>query len=710
MKIKLQIGVTTAFTAIAVFMIGITVAILYQNNHRLALETARSEMTAARENTVENLINVIVPVGQVVETTVDFIKSFPEAVTEPRSGAVMASQIKPYPYIYGLFFGLENQGQFYQVVQVPGGVSEFGPNDSPLPANTKIVYRTINGPADDMIETFLYQSSWGAVTGREQINVEYDPRTRPWYEGARNRDDIFVSNFYIFNSTGKPGVTFARRVTDTDGKLVGVVGADLTMDKITNILNNIRIGNEGRVFLLDREDGVIAYSGTRDDATDMKFTGVDNRKIDDPIVETAITQWTKSRETFFDFKGAKDGRKYLASAAPIPELFGVSPTLGFIVPEDEFVGAIKETTRNVLQIAAIIIVITVILIVIMSRMLSRQLNVVALEAEKVGHFDLEGDFQMSSHIYEVSALANAVSNMKVSLKSFGSYVPVDLVKSIVASGHPVEIGGTSRELSIMFTDIEGFTGKTENYAPTVLMLELSNYFAAMEKEITDNGNGTIDKYIGDAIMAFWNAPTTDPDHTIHACRAALACRHAGRKLNSVSSQSELFPLRTRFGLHCDQVVVGNVGSKSRIQYTALGAAVNLASRIEGLNKIYGTRILASGTIARKAGEAFLFRFVDRVSPAGTTLPVDIFELLGEKQEANSDLAATKEQYDEVSTWNACMTLYRNRNWQEALDALKALKPQASMDKLVSIYMKRCRQFIKSPPPIDWDGISHIETK
>jgi len=179
-KIRLQIGVTTAFTAIAVFMIGITVAILYQSNHRLALETARSEMTSARENTVENLINVIIPVGQVVETTVDFIKTFPEAITEPRSGAVMASQIKPYSYIYGLFFGLEDQGQFYQVVQVPVGVAEFGPNKSPLPANTKIIYRTIDGPTNDMIETFLYQSSWGTVTGREKINVEYDPRTRPW--------------------------------------------------------------------------------------------------------------------------------------------------------------------------------------------------------------------------------------------------------------------------------------------------------------------------------------------------------------------------------------------------------------------------------------------------------------------------------------------------------------------------------------------------
>jgi adenylate cyclase len=343
-------------------------------------------------------------------------------------------------------------------------------------------------------------------------------------------------------------------------------------------------------------------------------------------------------------------------------------------------------------------------------MMSRQLNLVAAEEEKIGRFDLGSNFEMTSHIYEVSALSSAIANMKVSLKSFGAYVPTDLVKSIVSNGNPVEIGGESRTLSIMFTDIEGFTAKTENYSPTDLARELSNYFAAMEHQITANGNGTIDKYIGDAIMAFWNAPSNDPDHVDHACRAALACRLAGRQLNSISQESRLFPLYTRFGLHTDRVVVGNVGSENRLQYTALGGAVNLASRIEGLNKFYGTRILVSDAIVRRASGNFLLRFVDRVMPVGTSSPLAIYELIGDRTDHSNRLCNIAEQLLEVAAWDACIALYHDQKWQEAHAAFSVHISNATTPKLVEIYIERCKAFMASPPPKDWDGINHLSSK
>jgi adenylate cyclase len=203
-------------------------------------------------------------------------------------------------------------------------------------------------------------------------------------------------------------------------------------------------------------------------------------------------------------------------------------------------------------------------------------------------------------------------------------VPKDLVRSIVLSGRAVTIGGTSRELTILFSDIEGFSRKTEGMPPEVLMTDLSRYFEAMEVAISRH-RGTIDKYIGDAVMAIWNAPEEDPDHAGHACRAALACRAAGKSLDA-TSQSKLFPVRTRFGLHCDRVVVGNVGSTGRFQYTALGGAVNLASRIEGLNKVYATDILVTQNVVDRTGGRFVFRSVDRVSPAGNSVPIEIYEI------------------------------------------------------------------------------------
>ena len=711
MKIRLQIGVTAAFTTIAVVMLGVTVAFLYNSNRNLALQTARAEMESARQKSVDGLINVILPVGQVVATTADMITSFPGAISEPTGGSVMASQIKAIPQIYGLFFGFEDDGRFFQVIKIPDGLKTFGPRNAPIPKDSKIIYRTIDDAlSGEKTDSYLYQSDWGTVTGKEESAATYDPRTRAWYEGAKDKDPIFVSPFYTFNSTNRPGVTFAKRVLNPDRSLMGVVGADLTLESVNKILGDIRIGEQGRVFMLDAQQRVLAYNGPYSGNENETLFKIDNRTISDPIVSRAIVSWTNNPDTFFEFIDETDGKKYLGSAAPIPEIFGVAPVLGLIVPEDEFVGDIKATTRNVLQIATAILVFTVILIAIISRILSRQINAVAEEAEKIGQFDLGGDFDTESHIYEVDALSKAVANMKLSLKSFGAYVPADVVKSIMSAGNPVEIGGEARELSIMFTDIEGFTAKTENYSPTDLALELSNYFAAMEQQITINGNGTIDKYIGDAIMAFWNAPTDDPDHVDHACKAALACRLAGRRLNSISQDSRLFPLYTRFGLHTDQVVVGNVGSKHRLQYTALGEAVNLASRIEGLNKIYGTRILVSEAIEKRASDKFLLRYVDRVVPLGTSVPIDIFELIGDRDDTTNALVDIAAQEIEIEAWNACMDLYHDQKWAEAHDAFKAHLEAATTPKLVEIYIERCRKFIDHPPEKNWDEVNHMTRK
>ena len=666
-------------------------------------------MTTARQNTVEKLANVIRPVGQIVANTVDLIQSFPDAKSEPRTGAVMASLINGHSQIYSLFFGSEPDGRFFQVIQIPQSLQTFGPQNSAIPDQSRIAYRKVDQmPTGDMIDTYLYQSDWGHITGQESSPATYDPRSRSWYKGARDTDEVFVSPFYTFDSTQKPGVTFAKRVLDPETGVMGVVGADLTLDKVTEILGNLRIGDEGRVFMLGDENRVLAYSGPFADGSDAAtvFQASANA-VNDPIVTNAILSWSKTPQTFFEFVDEKDGKKYLASAAPIPEAYGVAQVLGFVVPEDEFVGAIKQTTQNVLKIAAAIFVFTVLLIAIISRAVSRQLNTVAAEAEKIGRFELGGDFEMSSQIYEVNALASAVANMKVSLKSFGAYVPVDLVESIVSTGDPVEIGGDSRKLSIMFTDIEGFTAKTENYSPALLAQELSNYFATMERQISANGQGTIDKYIGDAIMAFWNAPTIDPDHVDHCCKAALACRLAEQELNAASAESKLFPLYTRFGLHTDRVVVGNIGSSNRLQYTALGGAVNLASRIEGLNKIYGTCILASEAIAKSASDNFLFRYVDRVMPAGTSSPLDLFELIGDQ---NNKLCNIAEQKAELAAWDACMALYQDHQWERALGAFTAHVAHTTTPKLVEVYIERCRTFVENPPPKNWDGINYVSRK
>ena len=177
----------------------------------------------------------------------------------------------------------------------------------------------------------------------------------------------------------------------------------------------------------------------------------------------------------------------------------------------------------------------------------------------------------------------------------------------------------------MFTDIEDFTKITERADPEQVMLYTSRYLAALSEVIMEH-KGTVNKFVGDSIMALWGAPADDPDHVTNACAAAFACRKAGEKLN-VEFEAEGWPAyRTRFGIHAGEAVIGNVGSADRMNYTALGATVNLAARLEPLNKEYGTEILVSEAVVSQAAAFFNFRPIGSVSLKGFASEVQVYEL------------------------------------------------------------------------------------
>src|SRR4029079_10435372 len=185
----------------------------------------------------------------------------------------------------------------------------------------------------------------------------------------------------------------------------------------------------------------------------------------------------------------------------------------------------------------------------------------------------------------------AVERMREGLEVFGLYVSKELVRQIMRSPASTGVGGERRDVTVMFTDIEGFSRISEDIAPELLTSRLSRYFEALGGAIAAN-RGMIDKYIGDSVMAFWNAPEPDPDHVIHAVRAALQANAASHALTVKWRDRGRPGFRTRFGLHAGPAIVGNVGASQRINYTLVGAVANQASRLEGPNKIYGTHLRA----------------------------------------------------------------------------------------------------------------------
>ncbi len=264
------------------------------------------------------------------------------------------------------------------------------------------------------------------------------------------------------------------------------------------------------------------------------------------------------------------------------------------------------------------------------------------------------------------------------------------------------VGGTRREITVMFTDIEGFSLLTETMEPELLTSRLSRYFEVLGSAITAN-RGTIDKYIGDSIMAFWNAPETDPEHIANACRGALQAAAASRSLSEKWHERGRPGFRTRFGLHTGPAVVGNVGARERINYTLVGQVANQASRLEGMNKAYGTEILASGEIAEATSGLFVWRHIDRVIAVGTTEPHDVYEPMGESSERD-------EHASFLAAWEAARLAYVAGRFDEALAGFRAAAAMREEDPPCQIFIGRCRKFLKKGAPADWDGTWRMDQK
>ena len=285
---------------------------------------------------------------------------------------------------------------------------------------------------------------------------------------------------------------------------------------------------------------------------------------------------------------------------------------------------------------------------------------------------------------------------------FGTYVPKEIVAEMAE--HPTEYSmhGQSLDMTVLFADIRNFTSIAETRTPQDLKDLINTYFTRMTICIQDR-RGTVDKYIGDAIMAFWGAPVRDADHARRALECGLAMQKALRELDPLFAEKRWPILRIGVGLNCGTMSVGDMGSHFRRSYTVMGDAVNLASRLEDLTKEYGVGVLVSENIVR-AVEGFVYREVDKVRVKGKQEGVAIFEPIGAQGEVDGDTLA------EIARFHQALAHFRAQQWDEAEALLQALASIAPAVKLYRLYRERIADFRASPPGADWDGVFGFSTK
>ena len=309
--------------------------------------------------------------------------------------------------------------------------------------------------------------------------------------------------------------------------------------------------------------------------------------------------------------------------------------------------------------------------------------------------------------YAASTVYHLVSERKQRLlikSMFSTYVNPSVVEELVANPRKLALGGKREELTVLFSDIEGFTTMSQGMQPEEIVAVLNEYLSGMSAVIFRH-DGTLDKYEGDAVMAFWGAPIPQADHAVRACKAALEMQEATARLNVQWRVSGRPQLRTRIGINTGTMVVGNLGGEGKFDYTVIGDSVNLASRLEGANKEYGTRIMVSEHTYDAVRAEILGRQIDRIAVVGRSQPVVTYELLGLRGGPE-----TAEIEDFVGVYSGGLAACFSRDWPSSLalfDRALQLRPD---DGPARIHRERVRHYIQHPPPPEWDGVFILHSK
>jgi adenylate cyclase len=289
--------------------------------------------------------------------------------------------------------------------------------------------------------------------------------------------------------------------------------------------------------------------------------------------------------------------------------------------------------------------------------------------------------------------------------AFAQYLSSDVINDLLNDPSKLALGGEERHMTAMFTDVRGFSSISEKLTPQNLVALLNEYLTEMSNLIMEE-KGTIDKYEGDAIIAFFGAPQPFQDHAVKTCRAAIRMKKAEAILNEkmLAEERSPGPLLTRIGINTGDMVVGNMGTLQKMDYTMMGNAVNLSARLEGVNKPYGTWILISDSTYKETGDQFTVRQLDRVRVVGINEPVRLYELIDEKNMTPETIL------EGLDHFHRGMEQFEGRNWSEATEWFKKARKSIPEDAPSEIYMKRCLKFSQDPPPKDWDGVFNLTQK
>ena len=650
------------------------------NSHKLA-ETIDEQIVSAVEKELATITTEARAAHTAVRTL--FVQNVLGTREADKREFVFLSQLQSQQNISWVAFGWPN-GDFFAAHKLGDLGLEM----------TEIA--KIDGVVKRRVDTYKVVVGDIQFEKRQFLGTDYVVTDQEWYrEGIKNDDPSW---FEVTNHPVgfRPSIAYAGPV-DVYQKRQGVLAVIIENTRLAQFLSQLSVGKTGAAFILGRNGSVVAAPDP--DADELNMQRADQPLL--PIAKGALKEAGRAddpgRKAAVRMRYFVGGKAYAVS---MTSLDFPGWTLATVIPEAEFLGPIEATIRYlVVGLVVLILAAGLLSAWLARRIIAGPLITVVDELKHIERFELDQVRRHPSRLAELENLSNAIADMAGGLAAFRKYIPADLVKMLVREGVEPRPGGSVRMLTVLFADIAGFTGLSERLGDRIIPL-LSTYLDIMSREVSAHG-GTIDKFIGDAVMAFWGAPAVDDDHAVDACRAALACQRSLCASGLTDDSGR--PLKVRIGINSGDMLVGNIGSEFRLNYTVIGDAVNIASRLEGANKGYGTEIIIGEATRRLAGDRILVRELDRLMVYGRVGGLTIYELLD-----LAEPAAAPPHW--VALYESGLAAYRARDFTGAANYFAQVLGEREDDAPARTMLDRCRTYIDRPPDADWKAINAMTMK
>jgi adenylate cyclase len=566
------------------------------------------------------------------------------------------------------------------------------------------------GIRQQRVDTYTPQPGDALFRGREITSSDYQATAQVWYQRAVAEDGPGWSMLSHLPYRDRPAiVTSTPVVIDLD--FSGVLAVVVELERLSQFLGGLQVGKTGTVVLLGRNGEVVASAASaavkRQRQGEMPTLGT--LAGDHPMLGSVAALLDGNGVSLADLRETRqlqktdpiNGENYFVTFSPLNFNNWVIAT---VIPADDFLASIQRNVVILLiALLGLTLLIAAIAILSANRLVAAPLLRIAGQLKHIEEFRLERVQRLPSPLRELDDLSSALSQMSRGLASFQKYMPTELVRTLVSRGIEARPGGHQQTLTVMFTDLAGYTSISERLGDRVVPL-LAEYLEAVSTAVLSR-SGTIDKFIGDGVMAFWGAPVPNKRHASDACSAALECQRLLTLQRAAAEHYGGTPLRMRIGINTGRMLVGNIGSNERLSYTVIGDPVNVAGRLEPLGKIYGVDIVIGEETRIAAGDTIIVRRLDRVAVYGRIGGLAIYELLG--MSAGADAAAS----EWVRTYESALAAYEDRRWPEAVSLFKATAAiRGGVDRPSEILIERCRAGLTDPPSDDWMPISVLESK